>query len=442
MISIRILVLFFILFMPSFLEFLTLLLSAAGLAGLIGMEREMRIQKYSKDKTLKEPFSAGLRSHSMVGALGFLTCFISEYFSKDLLIPITMGIFITFLISHFVVMNKLSLYGMSSSFSFIASFIIGIFVQQDQIMMALVISLLFTVLLVLNNAFEYVAQKITQDEFFAIVKFLILSFVVLQVLPESWTDPFNFFDWRPQTIWIMIMLVASIRFIGYFLSKIIGQDKSILLSGIIGGLVSSTAVTTGIAQESKDSKKGNIFVIPILVASSIMFIRVIVEIVLVSSDIEFFIPLYVSFGLMAITSLGLSAVLIFWKKESDGKNPEIANVSQPLHLKSALSFGLFFLFILIISEKMGIYFSEQGLLLVGAIAGLTDVDAITLAMAQKETYSSVHLSVIFIAVMVNTLVKIGIVAVFGSKKVLKRISLFLGSVFLVGIASFTTFMFF
>jgi uncharacterized membrane protein (DUF4010 family) len=427
--------------MPSFLEFTMMLLSAAGLAGLIGMEREMRIQDNKDGDYPPEYFSGGLRSHAMVGSLGFLIFFVAENFSQALLLPLVVGVFFIFLITHYMISQELQKFGMSSSLSLLASFIIGIFVAKDQMIMGLLISLLFTIVLVLKDVFHGLARRITPVEFFAIVKFLILSFIVLQILPESWLDPLGFFDWRPQTIWLMVMLVASIRFVGYFLSKFIGQEKSTLLSGIVGGLVSSTAVTTSLAQESKHSKKGNIFIIPILVASSIMFFRVILEILLVSKSKEAFTSLYVSFGVMGILCLVIAAALHFGKKK-DKKiaSSEIMSVSQPLHLKSALSFGLFFLVILILSEKIGEYFSEQSLLLVGAIAGLTDVDAITLAMAQSEMTSMLPLSVIFVAVIVNTLVKIGIVATFGSKKVLKKLSIYLGIVLIAGVGSFVAFL--
>lgn len=430
--------------MPSFIEFTTLLFSAAGLAALIGMEREMRIQNPEENipSDADEPFSGGLRSHAMVGALGFLTVFIGDNFSPQLVSPIIFGVFAVFIITHFLISKELKKFGMSSSLSILASFIIGIFVAKDYIIMALLISLLFTIILVLKDVLHRLAQRLTRVEFFDILKFLILSFIVLQILPTSWIDPFGFFDWRPQTVWIMVMLVASIRFIGYFLSKFIGQEKSILLSGIVGGLVSSTAVTTGIAQESKGSKKVTAFIIPILIASSIMFFRVILEILLTAPNVGFFLPLYISFGAMGIACLVFAGILFIKsnKKHKIEEKTETVEISQPLHLSSALAFGLFFLVILILSEKIGQYFSEASLLIVGAIAGLTDVDAITLAMAQSKNTTILPLAVIFIAVIVNTFVKIGIVAAFGSKAVLKHISIFLGIIIAIGTISFVPFL--
>lgn len=420
--------------MPTFFEFTTLLISSAGLAGLIGMEREMKIQKNSDDeKYPKGSFSGGLRSHSMVGALGFLLFFIHNYFDVNLSIPLTVGVVSIFVIVHFLIGLQLKSFGMTSSFSFFASFCIGIFVANNNILMGLVISLLFTSILVLRDVFHKLAKQVTQEEFFDIIKFLILSFVVLQILPSSWVDPFGFFDWKPQSIWLMVMLVASIRFIGYFLSKFIGQEKGILLSGIVGGLVSSTAVTSSIAQESKSSKQDIVFVIPILVASSIMFFRVIIEILIVSENTYRFFPLYASFGAMGVACLLFGVGLFIGKqKKKMQASTDTMSISQPLHLSSAISFGMFFLFILIISEKISEYLHEESLLIVGAVAGLTDVDAITLAMAQSENTSFIPLAVIFIAVIVNTLVKIGIVAVFGSRAVLILLSWILGIILCLG----------
>jgi uncharacterized membrane protein (DUF4010 family) len=419
--------------MPTFFEFTTLLISSAGLAGLIGMEREMKIQNSDEKKYPKGSFAGGLRSHAMVGGLGFLLFFIHIHLDNTLTIPLSIGVISIFTIVHFLIGSHLKQFGMTSSFSFFASFCIGIFVANNNILMALVISLLFTSILVLRDIFHKLGKQITQEEFFDIIKFLILSFVVLQILPSSWIDPLGFFDWKPQSIWLMVMLVASIRFIGYFLSKFIGREKGILLSGIVGGLVSSTAVTSSIAQESKSSKRGIVFVIPILVASSIMFFRVIIEIIIVSENTSRFLPLYASFGTMGIACLLFGIGLFIGKKQTKIQtSTESISISQPLHLGSAISFGMFFLFILIVSEKISEYLHEESLLIVGAIAGLTDVDAITLAMAQSDNTSFLPLAVIFVAVIVNTLVKIGIVAVFGSRPVLILLSWILGIILCLG----------
>ncbi|MEI7510541.1 MAG: DUF4010 domain-containing protein [Candidatus Peregrinibacteria bacterium] len=406
----------------SFSEFLLLFLSATGLSGLIGLEREMRIQRKDEEETV----IGGMRTHAMLGSLGFLVSFVAENFSGWFLPLLGFGIFGIMAISHTLFALETRRYGMTSMFSLFASFIIGVFVSYNFLVMALTVSVFFTGILAFPERFHGLAERINKKELLSILQFLIFSFIILQILPASWIDPFGFFDWAPRKVWLMVMFVAAIRFIGYFLSKFIGQSKGTLLSGIIGGLVSSTAVTTGIAQESKGKKESDIFLVPIFVASGMMFFRVILEIVIVSPHRIQFLPLFGALAIMGVSAFVVGIFFFIRQKEGDTvlKNEEDVEISQPLHMKSALYFGGFFLLILVASEKIALLFSDAGLLAVGAIAGLTDVDAITLAMANHPGGTTLPLVVIFIAITVNTLVKVGIVSIFGSRSLLKRVAIF------------------
>ncbi len=240
----------------------------------------------------------------------------------------------------------------------------------------------------------------------------------------------------------MVVFVVSIRFIGYFLAKIIGGDKSILFAGLIGGFVSSTAVTMGISQESKGKVGIIVFLVPILVASGIMFFRVLFEVFILTQGQHGLMPLVIGPLLVAgIASIVLALTLLFYRTRTRRKvRSKTIQIAQPLQLSSALSFGLFFLFILLLSDKIGEYANPSGLYLAGAIAGLTDVDAITLAMANHvsngDMAASVAAGVILIAVTVNTFVKLSIVFVFGSRALFRRLSLSLVSIFLLGLVAF------
>jgi uncharacterized membrane protein (DUF4010 family) len=411
------------------------LLSAMGLSGLIGLEREMHIQKHNNERNVL----GGLRTYSMMGLLGFL----AQYF-----LNVTGGIWITFLvffaaisfplISHFTLAWKEKRLGITSELSLVASFLVGILIGMDNLLLALMVSILFTGLLALKSFLHSIARHISTSELIAILEFLILSFIVLQILPSSWEDPFGFFDWRPKIVWLMVVLVAGIRFIGYFLSKIFGGENTLLLSGIVGGFLSSTAVTTGVAQESKSSPKTVFFLVPILLASGIMFFRVIVEIIVISQNsahlfAKVLFPLFIM-GVLTI-AIGIFFFLREKKKKTIKNSP---SPKQPLNLISAISFGAFFLIILILSEKISVLFphSGWGLFLTGAIAGLADVDAITLAMTNLaktgEISSALAAEVIFIAVVSNTFVKMGIVLLFGSYHLFKSLVVALGCVLFVG----------
>ncbi len=414
--------------MEDFSSPLISLLTAAGLAGLIGLEREMRVQNEEPDGSNL----GGLRTYSMMGALGFLASFMSIKFEISWFLPlIFIGSFMFLFISHTLVAIFQRQFGITSQLSLIASFLVGILIAFDLLYLAIAVSVLFTGLLVLKIGLHSIAKKINREELLAILKFFIFSAIILPLLPAHWIDPFEFFDWRPQTIWLMVILVASIRFVGYFLSKFFSSEKSILFSGIVGGFVSSTALTMGISQQSEGKRRVILFLIPILLASALMFFRVILEVSLTTGRerdlLLTIVPILGTAGLaFVIVALGL---LIKRAHDIKGKSDikTSIEIDQPLQMKSAISFGIFFLVIFLLSDKIAEFFSDSGLLFAGAVAGLTDVDAITLAMAnlQKSGEISTNLAsqVILLAVMVNTLVKAGIVFLFGSKKLFQAVLL-------------------
>ena len=429
--------------MPEFTNPLFGLLMATGLAGLIGLEREMRFQQHQPDGS----HLGGLRTHSMVGALSFLAMHIGERLHTLSLPILVLCITTLFLgISHAFVALFYKKFGITSQLSLVASMCIGILVAINQPYIALSVSILFTGLLALKIGLHRIVQQISHAELLAILQFFILSAIVLPLLPQHWTDPFGFFDWRPQTVWFMVIFVASIRFIGYFLSKFFGTEKSILFSGIVGGFVSSTAVTMGISQESKGKQKVMIFLVPILVASAIMFFRVLLEVV-VAAPRQTDLLLFLTPALAAMGGVFLLAsfVLLFFVFRKTQHNEVRAGmrIQQPLQMRSALSFGIFFLFVLLLSDKIAELFPDAGLFFAAAVAGLSDVDAITLAVANLARSGTIlpdtASQVILLAVAVNTFVKAGIVFLFGSRKLFRAVLVSVCGVLALGTIMLTVF---
>ncbi len=425
--------------MENFGSLLISLITATGLAGLIGLEREFRLQ----NKLLVESPLGGLRTFAMMGALGFLSAYLTVTYEIAWLLPIVFVMAMFFpLISHAYFVFTKQQFSVISGLALIVSFCIGVLVVFDELYLAIALSILFTGILALRDVLHKMAKKLSADELFAILQFIILSAIILPILPKSWVDPFEFFDWRPQAVWLMVVFVVSIRFIGYFLAKIIGGEKSILFSGVIGGFVSSTAVTMGIAQQSKGKNALIIFLAPILVASGIMFFRVLLEVAVVTQGKNQLLSLLLlPLGIFGGGSILLTGFLLFYRKRA---RKQVAAtpiaIDQPLQLTSALSFGIFFLAVLLFSDKIGQYFDTSGLYLTGAVAGLTDVDAITLAMANLVTIGSLEADiaarVILLAVTVNTLVKLSIVFVFGSALLFRKLTISLVGIFAIGLVMY------
>ena len=400
------------------LALLLSLFTAAALGGLIGLEREIRIQNEAGNASM-----AGLRTFAMLGILGFLGMYFFQRFQEFWFIPLFFVGALSFsLLSHCFLLSEKRGIGITSELSVLGSLGVGMLVAANEMFLAVSVSILFTALLALKTNLHSFAHKMSQSELLALLKFLIVSFVVLKVMPASWVDPWKLFDWRPQLVWLMVVFVTAIRLIGYFLAKFIGSNKSIVLSGLIGGIVSSTAVTTSLAQESKGQKQYAPFLLAILVAAAIMFLRVLLETSLLSPALfqKLSLPLFAMVGL----SFGIAAFLAFMEKRHDKNLKSQLKIAQPFDLKAALIFGLFFIGTLFVVDTVqGASFSAAGnfgLLLTGAIAGLADVDAIILVMAntvqQGHIATGLAAQVVFLAVGVNALLKAAIILLFASRQ--------------------------
>lgn len=183
------------------------------------------------------------------------------------------------------------------------------------------------------------------------------------------------------------------------------------MTAVIGGLASSTAVTVSLAQFAKQKVENSakIFIAGVLVASSVMFIRVVIEVAVVHP--EMLHPLWIPLAVM----LALSFVCVFWLwKSSDEKegddNPNL-DLGNPLQLPTALKFGALLAVILVLATALQEWFGDEGIYLLALLSGLMDVDAITLSlsqMAKTEITTAVATLGIVIAVISNTLVKAGL----------------------------------
>lgn len=387
-----------------------LILIATGLASLVGLEREMRIQTDHKKDTF-----GGVRTFAMLGALGAVSMMISDVFA----ILVASSSFLLIAMSHIVSSIKNENLGLTSEFSAVASFLIGVLVAKEEMTLAIAISILFTAILALRHWLHHIAKSLEMDELFAIIKFLVISAVVLPYLPNEYIDSWDIFN--PYHVWLMVIFVAAIRFVAFFLAKIIGSKKSIVVTGIIGGLASSTAVTSALSDESKKNEKNiNPFLVGILFANMLMFFRVILEVVVVNHEMTMHIVYPLSaMGIVA----GILGVFTLFQKNKDVQIHQEPEISQPFSLSKALKFGLFFLFVSAATKLIPMFLGNMGLYATAIVSGLADTDAITLTVANLVKIGDIEMqtgvSTIVLAVMVNTLVKIAIIYIFGARKLFK-----------------------
>jgi uncharacterized membrane protein (DUF4010 family) len=245
------------------------------------------------------------------------------------------------------------------------------------------------------------------------LKFLAIILIILPLLPNRALDPFGAFN--PYKVTFLVILISGISFVGYFLTKFLGAAQGLGLTGILGGLTSSTAVTAAMATQAKRTP-GLIQAcgFATIIANATMFVRVLVVVALLDRALMF--ELIWSLGTM--TLVVVVAVVFLWlgKKKIDpqrnANEAEDLNLKNPFSLGPAIKFSLFFVVILLVAKVANLYFGDKGLYLAALVSGLADVDAITLTIAEQT--KSLQLNhetgaiAITIAVVANSIVKSGI----------------------------------
>jgi len=433
------------------IEVLISFILSLAIGTLLGLEREIHIQK-EKRKSF-----GGIRTFMLISILGFLITHISINILNSLTAFLIGFLVVSILIisNYVVLLFKREKIGATTEVASILVFILTAIVTMEETRNLRLISIIFAIviafILALKENLHKFARNIKKEEIYAAIKMSAISALILPLLPNKKysladipvlskillaTNSYDFFAqinvFNPFKIWLFVVLIAGISFISYISLKVLDDKRGIKLIGFFGGMVSSTAVTVSLAERGKDKKIVWPFVLGILLASSIMFIRILIEISIISTELvrKMFLPL----TLMATTSFLL--VFFLKREETTEKNLKLKN---PFALAPALKFGLFFIFILFFSKLLYIYLGDKGIFLSAFISGFADTDAITLSLSTLVFLNELNVTTaswaLFLAIISNTLTKIAICFWFGNREIAKRIGFMLFLTSLAGLLS-------
>ena len=391
---------------------------------ILGLEREY-------DKLKDEHGFAGIRTFPITAIIGFILGNLSITYTPWLVI-ITAAAFLLFLaLSHISMVQKHVMTGITTNLALFATLILGIMVANHLHKEAVASAVIIVTLLSLKTTFRSFIKNITSEELFAFIKFSIIALLILPFLPNKDYGPEGLLN--PFEIGSIVVIVSFLNFIGYFLVKYVGSQRGILLTAILGGLISSTAVAWIYASRSKESPElSKEYAAGIIIASAIMFPRLAILAYIFNSAILSY--LVIPFTILTI--ICLIGALIFIKKEANVTKTAI-NLGNPLNIWNALGFAGIYVVILFAVFYGNQFFGESGLYYSALIAGLADTDAITISMAKfgsLEDKLALATNVIITATISNMIVKLGIAYFKGSKKTGKLVMLIFGSVIIIGIS--------
>lgn len=253
------------------------IIMAIVLGFLIGLQREMHIF-YDKRKN----DFAGARTFSMICLLGYLSALLSAYI--PLSVVVAMLILGVLLVCAYYANKTPEEAGMTTEFSAFVTFFVGVFLEFETPMLSVFIAIMVLFILNLKEKILSYEKVIEKKDLSAAIVFLMMTFVILPLLPNKTIDPWNYFNL--YKIWLMVVLVAGISFFGYIAVRFVGAKRGIGIAGLLGGIVSSTAVSLSFARRSKENPHfAKNLAIGVCLACSIMLIRIFIEMYVINPDL-------------------------------------------------------------------------------------------------------------------------------------------------------------
>jgi len=340
------------------------------LSFIIGLEREAK--KQDDDK-----FSfGGVRTYPLIGLIGFSIGAIAE--GQLLFISIGLVVISLFLLMAF--WHKLSTAGYSGITTYMAAlstYIIGVSIFKDLFWIAATLAVINVLLLELKVWLEMLAKRIDEGEILTFAKFLMLLAVILPLLPN---EAFTQYKINPFKIWLVVVAVSAVSYGSYVLQKLSKGSKGLLLTALLGGLYSSTVTTIALARKSQEEDAPKLISGVILMASGMMYLRIIVLLALFNPIIMQ--VLWIPFVVLALLSMVGGYA---WSRMGDVRIHEVQHDSKgrnPLEIRSGLVFAMLFVVMLIATNLAIEYLGNNGVYTLGLIMGVADVDPFIMGLTQ------------------------------------------------------------
>lgn len=403
--------------------------TALLIGALIGIERERHKQRHD------HPDFAGLRTFVLFALLGALCGWLSLLLrSPWVLAAGTLAISAIVLAAYVLTARGGDeALGLTTELAGIATFLLGALATLGQRELAVGLGVGIAAILAYKDPLHGFVAKLGSDDVFAALRLLVATFIVLPILPDRAVDPWGALN--PRSLWLLVLLIAGLSLVGYLLTRRLGAHRGMPLTGLSGGLVSSTAVTLSFARQSSDEQYAG--ALPalasgILLSWTVSFARVLVEVLVVNRAL---LPAL----LPSIVAMGLVSGAFGWwymRRAGRGEAREVP-LRNPFSLTAAIKFGALFAAVLLLVELVERHAPATGLYLVAAIAGTTDIDAITLSMAQyaRGGSASVAATAITVAVLSNTIIKTGMVLALGHAALRRSILIATAVILATGVAT-------
>lgn len=379
---------------------------ALAIGLIIGLQRENTYRR-------GDFHPAGIRTFAIAGILGALAALMSlEMASAAPFVGLLVVLGIVLAATHVSLSDASA--GITTSVALVAVFMLGGLCVYGKVLESVSVAVCVLGLLALKAPLHAFAHKVSRDDIVATLKFALISAVILPILPERSYGPLGLEVVSPYKVWVFVCFISGISFIGYVLVKWIGPGKGIGITGLFGGLASSTALTLSLSQRSGQNPEfSNSLSKGIVIAWSVMYVRLfLICVALVPS-----IAPKLALALLIPPIPGFLFAYFLHRRDKRLHPVQVTEFTNPFELLPSIKFGLVFAVVLFVANAAEKYFGSEALFASCFVTGLADMDAITLSVLDMVKQNSVGLlpaaKAIAIACFSNTLCKGGLAWFFG-----------------------------
>jgi uncharacterized membrane protein (DUF4010 family) len=405
------------------------LASALGIGLLIGLERGWQDRALPEGRRI-----AGFRTCAIVALLGAIAALLGESFDDSLPVAALIAAIGGLLaVGYWHDAGKSSDLSVTTAIAVLTAFALGTLAGLGMTGAAAAAAVVVTLLLGLKPELHGFLQRLDRKELLATLRLLLISVVILPVLPDRGFGPFGALN--PYQLWWLVVLIAGLSFAGYLAMILVGAERGILLTGLLGGLASSTAVTVNLARLGREHPAAHKMLAGGIVAAGVVMFLRLLAVVAVLGPTVILLPL-AALAPAAVVGGLVALWLARQARPLAGKDKARLMPSNPLNLSAAVQFGALLALLSLLSRLVQEWAGTVGLYALAALSGIADVDAITLSLltggADWQVGDTVKGTAIVIAAAINTIVKAGLALAIGGTRIGIDVCAGLGSALAAG----------
>ncbi|MEI8204721.1 MAG: DUF4010 domain-containing protein [Bacteroidota bacterium] len=372
------------------------------------------------------------RTFTFIGILGFILYVIGDgnmlyFLGGGLVLSVFLALF------YYLRAKTHEVYGITTIVIALITYCLTPLAITQPRWLFLLIVVTVLILTELKESFTLFSQKLNKDEFITFAKFLVIAGVILPMVPD--TPIVSFLSLTPYKIWLAVVVISTISYISYLLHKSIFKESGIILTGILGGLYSSTATTIIIAKKCRESQKNfSQYATAIILATAMMYLRILIIIFIFNSELfailfPWMLTLFIASGLLGF------GILLFNKDSKNKETTVVDDEKNPLEFKVAMLFTLLYIAFSFLTWYVLNYFGNLGLNVLSYIVGVSDIDPFLINLFQGKFAVSNQLIALATlqAIISNNVVKLIYAMLIAKKKLWKLLLISFATIILLNL---------